>query len=119
MPGPSRRWAGLAAQAGLLIATLIVAELALHVADWTSVAAERLLAPPWEVDRPVVPDERLIYRGNPLRRDHDAWGYRNPRRPARTDVVVLGDSQTYGPDDPSKAWPRVLARRAGLDVYNM
>jgi hypothetical protein len=111
--------ASLALQAGLLIASVVAAEGLLQLASRMSPTVERRLAPPWEVDQSVVPDERMVWRGNPLRPDHDRWGYRNPDRPARADVVALGDSQTYGPDDPSRAWPSVLARRAGLIVYNM
>jgi hypothetical protein len=53
-------------------------------------------------------------------RGFDEWGFRNRRVPSRADVVALGDSHTYGNtatmDD---AWPSVVARSTGLEVYNL
>lgn len=51
---------------------------------------------------------------------YDEWGFRNKRVPLKADVVAIGDSHTYGNtammDD---AWPSVLARDTGLEVYNL
>ncbi len=105
--------------AALVAGALLLAEAALQAASRASRYVERLLAAPWEVSAPVVPDERLVYRGNPLMPGHDDAGYRNERRLARADVVTLGDSMTYGPVDPRDAWPRVLADVTGRQVYNM
>jgi lysophospholipase L1-like esterase len=67
----------------------------------------------------LLEDSRLGLRGNPAHPDHDEWGYRNSR-PAHADVVVLGDSQTYGTGvDREQAWPAVLGRQFGASVYNM
>ncbi len=107
-------------QLGMLIVSLAIAEGALQIASRSSLSIERLLAPPWDVDHPLVDDPRLIYRGNPLKADHDSAGYRNPTRPARADIVTLGDSQTYGPaDDAGAGWPQALARARSQTVYNM
>jgi hypothetical protein len=50
----------------------------------------------------------------------DEWGFRNRRVPTAASAVALGDSHTYGNtasmDD---AWPAVVARRTGRDVYNL
>lgn len=50
----------------------------------------------------------------------DAWGFRNRRVPDTADIVVIGDSQSYGSsatmDD---SWPYVLGRLSGRSVYNM
>lgn len=50
----------------------------------------------------------------------DAWGFRNREVPDTADIVVIGDSQTYGSsarmDD---SWPYVLGRLTGRRVYNM
>src|SRR6185295_19141001 len=50
----------------------------------------------------------------------DAWGFRNREVPDTADIVVIGDSQTYGisatMDD---SWPYVLGRLTGRRVYNM
>jgi hypothetical protein len=70
--------------------------------------------------QPLIPDQRLGLRGNAAYPDHDEWGYRNPARPARAEVVALGDSQTYGTGvRRDEAWPPALERRLGVNVYNM
>ena len=67
-----------------------------------------------------VADAQLLVRGDPAFPEHDARGFRNPEALERADVVLLGDSNTYGdrvsPDD---TWARVLAEEAGRVVYNM
>lgn len=103
----------------LLLLSLALAELALQIAGHASRSVQRVLAAPWEVAMPTLPDAQFIYRGNPLRPDHDERGYRNERALERADIVTLGDSQTYGLVDAPQAWPRVLARRLGVAVYNM
>lgn len=67
-----------------------------------------------------VADAQLLVRGDPAFPEHDARGFRNSEALERADVVLLGDSNTYGdrvaPDD---TWARVLAEEAGQVVYNM
>ena len=67
-----------------------------------------------------IADPRLLYRGDPGFPEHDSRGFRNRDALRRADVVLLGDSHTYGvgvpPDD---TWARVLAEETGLVVYNM
>lgn len=112
--------AAVLTQLGLLVISLAIAEGALQIASRSSLAIERLLTPPWEADYPMTPDARLVYRGNPLKADHDSAGYRNPSRPPQADIVTLGDSQTYGPpDDARVGWPQALARARHQTVYNM
>lgn len=49
----------------------------------------------------------------------DARGFRNPPGTPRSDVVALGDSQTYGFHvPPADSWPSCLARMTGRTVYN-
>ncbi len=51
---------------------------------------------------------------------HDARGYRNPNVPDRADVVVLGDSITYGfVARMRESWPSQLGELTGDVVYNM
>ena len=54
---------------------------------------------------------------------HDLLGFRNRSVPNVADVVVVGDSQTYGNNALlEQAWPKRLAARLGLDgstVYSM
>ena len=50
----------------------------------------------------------------------DAWGFRNRAVPDTADIVVLGDSQTYGSAAPMHdSWPSALGRLTGRRVYNM
>ena len=66
----------------------------------------------------MVPDDALgavVSAGG-----FDRWGFRNRDVPERSDIVVIGDSHTYGNtatmDD---SWPYVLGRLSGREVYNM
>ena len=106
-------------QVAILVCSLLAVEAALQVASRSSRAVARALAPAWEADAPVVPDPQLVMRGNPLRSDHDDRGYRNARRLDRADIVVLGDSQTYGPADPAQGWVSIVGRLAQRTIYNM
>lgn len=104
----------------VLVGALLFAEGMLHALSRASVTVQRALAAPWEVDVPVIADPRVIYRGNPLYVQHDARGYRNPSAFERADVVVFGDSHTYGTlVDPDDAWPRHLERLTGRSTYSM
>ena len=50
----------------------------------------------------------------------DDWGFRNRRVPDSSDIVAIGDSQTYGNMATREdAWPSVLERLSGKSVYNM
>ncbi len=51
---------------------------------------------------------------------HDLLGFRNETIPRRPDIVVLGDSQTYGINAlETDTWPRQLAALSGRSVYSM
>ena len=66
------------------------------------------------------PDARLWFRGNPAHPEHDSRGFRNPHALERADVVLLGDSHTYGTTvSPNDTWARVVAAETGAAVYNM
>jgi len=65
-------------------------------------------------------DAELVYRPNPAHPDHDDWGFRNEQVPERADIVVLGDSQTYGAGVlRSEAWPKQLAAVSDKTVYSI
>lgn len=67
-----------------------------------------------------VPDARLVLRPNPTYPGHDRKGFRNLKVPAKTHIVALGDSQTYGHGvEPEDAWPRQLESMTGKKVYSM
>jgi len=105
--------------AGLVVALALVAlvttEAALRLASAASPAVAQMLAPGTP---PVIVDPELGHRPSSDAPGHDAWGFRNEAVPPRADVVVLGDSQTYGEGVPADAaWPRVLAHASGRSVY--
>ncbi len=59
---------------------------------------------------------RLV-RGFP---EHDELGFRNAPREGPPEVVVLGDSQTYGTNvERTAAWPQQVGGTEGGRVYNM
>ncbi len=109
----------LRTQCILLLAALVASELLLQVASGASLTIRRVLAPPWDVDFPVISDPRLVFRGNPLNRQHDAAGYHNARRLTKADIAVLGDSVSYGMSGWRMAWPHLLSLETGRSVYNM
>jgi len=107
-------WAG-----GLLLAVLalVVAEGALQLLSRRVRSLDTLLAPSWALTL-YIPDSVLGLRGNPKWFDHDTWGYRNPSVVSKADVVVLGDSHSYGIGVArSETWPLLLGR--GQVSYNM
>jgi hypothetical protein len=68
----------------------------------------------------LIPDPRVAFRLNPAYPGHDARGWRNRYPFARAEIVVLGDSQTYGQlvslDD---AWPQQLGGLIGRTSLQM
>ena len=73
-----------------------------------------------EPENRKIPDARLWFRGNPAHPEHDSRGFRNPHALERADIVLLGDSHTYGTAvSPNDTWARVLAAETGTTVYNM
>jgi len=67
-----------------------------------------------------VPDPLLGHKIEPNTNGHDALGFRNRDVPGRADVVVIGDSMTYGFGVPrDSAWPQQLGRLRQEPVYNM
>ena len=67
----------------------------------------------------VVHDDFLFNRIEGYSGGHDAWGFRNAKKPETADIVCIGDSMTYG----ISARARDLAGRSGsvtrTSVYNM
>ena len=50
----------------------------------------------------------------------DRWGFRNRDVPESSDIVVIGDSHTYGNTATMEdSWPYVLGRLSGRQVYNL
>jgi lysophospholipase L1-like esterase len=69
---------------------------------------------------PTIPDEHLGIRSNPRFPEHDSNGFRNKSVPKVVDVVVLGDSQTYGTGvEIQEAWPKQIEFMTKSIVYSM
>lgn len=104
-----------------LLCAALVAELLLRMVSGMFPLVHTALRP-WEqpvVDR-FIPDPILYRRGNPDIEEHDALGFRNESVARTCDIVVIGDSNSYGHMvRPSEAWPSVLQQRTELRVYNM
>ncbi len=103
----------------IVLAALVIAaiEVVLRVAAIVSPTVDLLLS---TADTQTVLDSRLGYRPHPAVSGHDRNGFRNPEVPAASDIVALGDSQTYGTGvEPSSAWPRKLETLTGKSVYGM
>ncbi|MDA0336911.1 MAG: GDSL-type esterase/lipase family protein [bacterium] len=67
-----------------------------------------------------IHDEDLGWRLNPDYPDIDAWGFRNQSVPTQVDIVVLGDSQSYGYGvAPELSWPRQLTALSGWSTYTI
>ena len=68
----------------------------------------------------AIPDSRLGQRLNPSYPGHDQNGFRNVGALRKADLVVLGDSQTYGYGIPLDGlWPQLVGELVGMRAYNM
>ena len=116
-PLPARGWRSTGVNAAVVLAAVVfglaAGEIGLRVAG--------RLAPPDAASEPrFLVDPLLRFRGNPAFREHDFRGFRNPGVYDRADVVLLGDSMTYGQEvSPDETWGHVLAAETGAAVYNM
>ncbi len=67
----------------------------------------------------VLPDSGLIWVGNPNHSDHDKHGMRNESVPDYSDIIVLGNSQSYCKlITRDQSWPVVLGKSLNKGVYN-
>ena len=106
--------------AGVNLAVLLTAAVFALAAGETGLRVAGVHVPSVDGSERWIADARLRWRGDPAFPEHDSRGFRNPAALERADVVLLGDSMTYGsrvpPDD---TWARALAAETGLAVYNM
>lgn len=110
----SRRLAPFGKATALVALCLLCGELALRAAGKLWPPASLFVA------HHRVHDEQLGWRLNSDYPDIDAWGFRNESVPARADIVILGDSQTYGYGvAPEASWPRQLSALTGRTTYNI
>ncbi len=100
-----------------ILLALLAVEATLQLAALADPRIRLLLSPGIPLE---LPDETLGRRPNPALPDHDARGYRNPAALAQADLVVMGDSQTYGSEvSRSNAWPARLGAAIGVPTYSL
>ena len=113
----ARGWRSAGVNAAVVLVSVVfglaAGEIGLRTASW--------LAPPDTSSyRRLAGDALLKRRGNPAFPEHDSRGFRNPAALDRADVVLLGDSVTYGAEvAPDETWGHVLATEIGAVEYNM
>jgi hypothetical protein len=96
--------------AGLLILTVVLMEALLRLFTPFPIHTRR-------ANR--VMDPHLIYRLSPHLKDTDKNGFRNPVALEKADIVVLGDSHTFGYNVAlGKSWPQLLGGMTNKTVYN-
>ena len=111
---------GRAAVTNVLTKLLILSTSLVFSILAAELVARALLDPLDYLNPTVVPDEFLGLRIEGHTGGHDAWGFRNARRPETADIVCIGDFVTYGVSVPAReSWPMILARLSGESVYNM
>src|SRR5262245_48761045 len=98
----------------VLLASIILSVLAAEL------LARIVLDPVDYLNPTLVNDAFLNHRVQGHTGGHDAWGFRNARKPDTADIVCIGDSQTYGVSALARdSWPAVLGKIRADTVYNM
>jgi hypothetical protein len=111
---------GRAAVTNVLAKLLILATSLVFSILAAELVARAVLDPIDYLNPTLVRDEFLGPRIEGHTGGHDAWGFRNARRPETADIVCIGDSETYGVSVPAReSWPMILARLSSKTVYNM
>jgi lysophospholipase L1-like esterase len=96
-----------------LLISLLVAEGALRLLEKKQLGDRA-------IENELIKDPVLGLKLAPYAQGHDANGFRNDQAPQHADVVVLGDSQTWGVNvQREDAWPQQLSKLTGQSVYNM
>lgn len=108
--GRGRRLAcGVAISATSILLAVLLVELGFRLSGFGAQGPQRM-----------VPDPVLGLAGVPRTGDLDSEGYRNARALAAPDVVVLGDSNTFGFSvGRSEAIPQQLAEQSGWSVKGL
>jgi len=108
------RWKKIVGNVALLAGSTVVALLVCELASRIVFDRVDYLSPT------LVRDDVLGIRLPGNSGGHDGWGFRNPKVPERAEIVALGDSHTYGNCARMReAWPLVLGKLTGKNVYNL
>jgi lysophospholipase L1-like esterase len=103
---------------GLL--TLVTFLVTLAIAEGVLRLVEKAQLGDRAIEDKLINDPVLGFRLAPYTLGHDANGFRNDSVPQHADVVVLGDSQTWGVNvERQDAWPQQLSKLSGRGAYNM
>ncbi len=101
----------------VLILSVVSIGLCLIVAE----GIMRLFVDPLNFLRPYLTQDDILGASvQPHSAGHDAWGFRNKTVPDSADIVVIGDSQTYGyAASANNSWPAKLQTLLNKDIYNI
>jgi hypothetical protein len=104
-----------------IVVNLFLISMSLVFSILASELLARIMLDPIDYLLPrLVSDDFLLHRVEGYSGGHDAWGFRNIRKPASADIVCVGDSMTYGISATAHdSWPIVLGRIRATSVYNM
>jgi hypothetical protein len=100
--------------------TLVTFVVTLAIAEGVLRLVEKAQLGDRAMEDKLINDPVLGFRLAPYTLGHDANGFRNDSVPQHADVVVLGDSQTWGVNaERQDAWPQQLSKLSGRSAYNM
>ncbi len=112
-----QRWRSVVFGVVTFLVTLLFIEALLQVAVRVSPRLDFILSHNQEG---YLADDNLVWRPHPGHPDHDSNGFRNVVVPYRTEILALGDSQTYGTGvERDETWIHQLGALMGVDTYNM
>ena len=103
-----------------VLLTLVTFLVSLAIAEGVLRLVEKSQLGDRAIQDKLINDPILGLKLPPHTLGHDANGFRNDSVSQQADVVVLGDSQTWGVNAERKdAWPQQLSKLSGLSAYNM
>jgi len=103
-----------------VLLTLVALLVSLAIAEGVLRLVEKAQLGDRVIQEKLIDDPILGLKLAPHTLGHDANGFRNDSVPQHADVVVLGDSQTWGVNaERQEAWPQQLAKLSGRGAYNM
>jgi hypothetical protein len=103
-----------------ILLTLVTFLISLAIAEGVLRLVEKAQLGDRALEDKLIHDPVLGLKLAPYTLGHDANGFRNDSVPQHADVVVLGDSQTWGVNaERQDAWPQQFSKISGRAAYNM